>query len=245
LFTGIVQAGLDEAVNDGFATEADYQGATSGLLGDFDDDGAVTVSDLLTFLSLFGDIYESDEDLFSASSIYVRCDDDQFVAVDSGNKTTLTFASEDAVGAVPGTNGINVNASDNNIEFVSGTGLPITSWPTKVAKILNDAPGHMFEVKTSFPDQAFDFIQVVKTYNAQDVLVDTIEHLLGTFTVDNATGLDDSIPVTTIAISFQQSLELISDQTVTRIQVSVAVQAANGSTRDFEARINRLHFKLV
>lgn len=242
-FAGIVQAGLTQAVDDGFATEADYQGATSGLLGDFDDDGAVTSADLLVFLSLFGDIYESDADLFSTSSIQLLCGSDQFVAVDSADKVTLTFASDDTLNASPGTNGINVNAGDNNIEFVSGSGLPITSWPTKKATIKLKTGDVPFYVKTTFPNQTLHFYRILKLYNALDVLVETREELMGTVTVEVPTG-DNGTTVTAGAMDFTSTTTEISENTVTKIQVSVAVQAANESSREYEARIHGLEFRL-
>lgn len=243
LFTGIVQAGLDEAVNDGYATEADYQGATSGILGDFDDDGAVATSDLLTFLSLFGDIYESDADLFSTSSIEVACGDDQYVEVDSGDRVTLTFDSSDAINAQPGTNGININAGANNIEFVSGAGLPITSWPTKKAAIFEKTGQDSFKVRTTLPEQTLQFYRITKLYDANDNLLETREDLFGEVTISVPTGEAGAF-ISPFDINLDYDAEPISNTAVTKIQLSVQVQAANDSSREFEARIKGLQFRL-
>lgn len=243
LFTGIVQAGLDEAVTDGYANEADYQGATSGILGDFDDDGAVAVSDLLTFLSLFGDIYTSDADLFSTSSIEVSCTDDQYVTVDTGDRVTLTFDSSDAINAQPGTNGININAGANNIEFVSGAGLPITSWPTKKAAIFEKTGFDSFKVRTTLPDQTLQFYRISKLYDANDNLVETREHLFGEVTISVPTGEAGAF-ISPFDINIDYNAEPISNTAVTKIQLSVQVQAANDSSREFEARIKGLEFRL-
>lgn len=50
----ILEAMVNTIIEAGYGTVNTYTGATSGLLGDFDDDGLVTVSDLLQFLGNYG-----------------------------------------------------------------------------------------------------------------------------------------------------------------------------------------------
>ena len=103
-FTGIVQSGLGEAIDNGYGDAATYTGTTSGILGDFNDDGGVGSADLLTFLSLFGNQFSGDlTELFQPSSIKVTAGVDQLVTWTADDDLqTLTFASDDTSSVIPG-----------------------------------------------------------------------------------------------------------------------------------------------
>lgn len=253
--TAIVQGGYQDLVDAGVGSSADYTG-TTGLLGDLNNDGDVNVQDLLTFLTVFGNTVETDNDLFSKSVVPIRIADgeqESTYASTTQENMYLTFAESDVATTssdfTAGSNGVTVLANTDEIQFTSGAGLPITSWLTKKVKIQRDfsnSPGNqVFRIKTFYPAQTIEFFAEVRTYNSSDTLLDTEEISMGThfrqtpgvtFNV-TVTGLDgfdtvgNSIP--------------INDPNAVKIKVRIGCRGADTDTLDFIAQIKNLRISLT
>ncbi len=133
-FTAIVTSGLEEADSGGFVDIADYVGATSGVVGDFNDDGQVGSADLLQFLILYGQIFEGDNGAFANSYLQIQSNS-QTVNFPDTTARTLTWSNSNVPANLVVQSGVSINILDasDEIEFVSGatTQYPITAWTHK------------------------------------------------------------------------------------------------------------------
>ena len=185
MFQGIVQGGLQDMENDGYIADvADYEGTTSGVLGDFNDDGSVGSADLLDFLVLYGTVYVGDNGAFSSTEVPIDNSNylnEMLSFYDATDVLPQYFNWDDAdVGTVV-TGGVSVNTygSDetpaNTVEFVSGTNpqYPITSWTQK--KVVISAKGNTnnphFYAQDSVAGQEKKIVANVRTFDSSGTLL--------------------------------------------------------------------------
>lgn len=247
--TAIVQGGYQDLVNAGVGTLADYTGAT-GLLGDFDGDGSVTVSDLLTFLTLFGQLFESDNDLFQQSEVPI--DVTQGSQVVSYTSTTqenlyLTFAAShvdtSSSNFTAGSNGVTVLDDDDEIQFTSGTGLPITSWTTKGVSVLPDA-GALFRLTTTLPNQTVGFFAEVRGFNSANTVILTEEIFMGVYNAPYA--FATNLPYTSLEGFPSGGISIpVNSPAVVKIKVRFGCRAGDSQTTDFDVQLRKVKVKLA
>lgn len=247
--TAIVQGGYQDLVNAGVGTLADYTGAT-GLLGDFDGDGSVTVSDLLTFLTLFGQIFESDNDLFQQSIVPIDVtQDSQVVNYTSTTQENLylTFASShvdtSSSNFTAGSNGVTVLDDDDEIQFTSGTGLPITSWTTKGVRVLPDA-GAVFRLHTYLPQQTVGFFAEVRGFNSANTVILTEEIFMGAYYAPYA--FATNLPYTALEGFPSGGISIpVNNPAIVKIKVRFGCRAGDSQTTDFDVQLRKVIVKLV
>ena len=253
-FTGIVQAGLEEAIDNGYGDAATYTGSTSGILGDFNDDGAVGSADLLTFLSFYGfqsdDLSQTDIDyLFQESKLVISTGSDQAVSWGGDDDMqTLTFASDDTITATPGSQTITGLDASEEVQFSSGSGYGIEVFPSIRAGIDSVGAQTALYVRTFVEECAFNYYVIVKTYDSSDTLLDTYNMLAGSFFIEEATSPNYQAISGHDVYGYQPILTdigALSDVNIAKIRVSIGLERANGNTQRFVAYLGRTDFFLT
>jgi len=249
-FTGIVQSGLGEAIDNGYGDAATYTGTTSGILGDFNDDGGVGSADLLTFLTLYGTQFNGDlTQLFQPSSIKVTAGVDQVVTWGGDDDLqTLTFASDDTSSVVPGSQTITVLDSSEEIQFSSGAGYGLEVFPGMRAGVASSRAATTLYVKTYVENNAFSYYVIVKTYDSSDTLLDTYNILAGQFSIQEATSPNfEELSSNEIWGSTNVATVVgdLDDTDIAKIRVSVGLEAANAVTQRFQAYMGETKFILT
>ena len=245
MWTAIVTAGWGDLDDAGYVEPADYTGATSGAVGDLDDDGSVGVSDLLDFLTLFGNIYYDDNAAFSQTDL--RISTGGFVSFTTSAQT-LPFSSTDISNVDPGGISINVLDATDQIEFLSGATYtyPITAWTQKTVKFKADFNTALFRGTTTLPYQSINFYAQVETY-AGTTLSDSWIVYLGQYykEVPEENFYVNPAPLGWDGLTFIDPAGNIADPSVTKIRVSLGAEPANDTTTDFEVEIFSVHIGLI
>ena len=231
-FTAIVTSGLEEADSGGFVDIADYVGTTSGIVGDFNDDGTVGTADLLTFLTLYGQIFEGDNGAFSNSYLQIQSNT-QAVNFPDTTARTLTWSNSNVPANLVVQSGVSINILDasDEIEFVSGatTQYPITAWTHKRVVLRRGGtasnPLIFLGVQVTFPMTHVNIGVSIKALKADgtDAQDETVE-LMGTVLIGPAS-VGYAIPFNSlVGLNAWTSTTDLSDPLIEKIRVSIFAQ---------------------
>lgn len=246
-FTGIVQSGITQLTNDGYGVEGDYVGTTSGILGDFNNDNAVGTADLLEFLALYGSAYSQESDLFQPSSIRLSGDPETIITADDSGIITLEWAQANTSQALPGSNAITILDDSNEIQFSSGSGLPLSSFPNKKAGMqFYSSSAIAFKVRTYIAGARVNFYAIVKAYDNLDSLLTTENVLMNTITISQP-GQYNNLTKLSFgdALQIMTATGLLEDPDITKIRVSFGVEKDNGAAERFDVKISDVLIKLA
>lgn len=233
-YTAIVTAGLEDLDNGGFVDIADYVGTTSGVVGDFNDDGSVGSADLIEFLILFGTTHEGNNGAFGVAKVEIQSNTST-VAFPNTDARTLTWSNSNIPSNLVDPAGVSINILDSSdeIEFVSGSNaqFPISAWTQKrvtISEAGTSSQNLIFGgMSSTFPSTELDIGVEIKGLDSSDtVVVNTVE-LLGTILL-GAPGASAFIPFSTLtgANRFVTQTDL-SDPTIAKIRVKLFGQPAN------------------
>lgn len=234
-YTAIVQAGLEDLDNGGFVDIADYVGTTSGVVGDFNDDGSVGSADLIEFLILFGTTHEGNNGAFGVAKVEIQSNT-QTVSFPNTDVRTLTWSQSAIPSNLVNPSGVSINILDSSdeIEFVSGSNaqFPISAWTQKRVTISEAGTAsqnlNFGGMSATFPSTQLHIGVEIKALDSDDnVVVNTVE-LLGTVTV-GAPGASVGIAFSSLtgANRFVTTTDL-SDPTIAKIRVKLNAQPVNG-----------------
>ena len=245
-FQAIVQSGIGTMTDDGYGVEADYVGTTSGILGDFNNDGGVGSDDLLEFLTQYGQAYTNDTQLFQPSTIKISGDPQTSIVDSDVGIVTLEWGSSNASQPSTGSNSITVLADSNEVEFSSGIGLPLSAFPGKRAGVrFTSNTAAQFKIRTYLADAHVRFYVIIKAYDSSDVLLSTENFTFGLVIIDEpgefvdlkkfdfGGGIEEFNPVGNL-----------SDTDIAKIRCSFGVEKANGAAEQFDVQITSVRFKL-
>lgn len=231
-FTAIVTSGLEEADSGGFVDIADYVGATSGVVGDFNDDGQVGSADLLQFLILYGQIFEGDNGAFANSYLQIQGNS---TAVNFPDTTarTLTWSNSNVPANLVVQSGVSINILDasDEIEFVSGatTSYPITAWTHKRVVLRRGGsasnPLNFLGVQVTFPSTRVNIGVSIKALKADgtDAQDETVE-LMGTVFIGPANSAYGIPFDNLVGLNKWTSSTDLSDPLIEKIRVSIFAQ---------------------
>lgn len=254
MFQGIVQGGLQDMEDDGYIADvADYEGTTSGVLGDFNDDGAVNTSDLLTFLSLFGSVYTGDNGAFLPAELTIDVGVLESYQSLYGTGTSIVYLDwEDADIEDVDPAGISINtygsgeSPANTIEFVSGTNpqYPITAWTEKVVALSQDGSNPPFQFQDSIGGLGREIILNTKAYSEDGTLVLNEEEVVGVFENFSSGGLLQPDFISVFGTSFVNSQVDLSSSVITKIQVRIGIRAATSEDALFYAKLRGIKVRI-
>ena len=241
-----MQSGIGTLTGDGYGVSADYTGTTTGILGDFNNDGGVGTDDLLQFLVQFGAVYNNDTDLFQSSTMRISGDPQTAITEDDVGIVTLEWESTNASDPVVGSNAITVLADSNEIEFSSGAGLPLSAFPGKTAGLrFSGASSVQFKVRTYLVNANIAFYVIIKAYDSSDNLLSTENLSVGTVTIPEPGQF-----VSLTKATFGGSLDVLNtpgnlaDTDIAKIRCSFGVEKKNGSAERFDVKITNCKLKL-
>ena len=245
-FQGIVQSGIGTLTGDGYGVSADYTGTTSGILGDFNNDGGVGTDDLLEFLVQYGQVYTNDTQLFQPSTMRISGDPQTTILEDDSGIIPLEWESSNASDPSVGSNAITVLADSNEIEFSSGSGLPLSSFPGKQVGVrYTSNSGAQFKVRTYLENATIRFYVIIKAYDSDDTLLHTENFEFGTVHI--------GIPGEFISLNkpfFSSTIDELNppgnlaNTDIAKIRCSLGVEKASGNAERFDVKITNIRLKL-
>lgn len=187
MLAAIVQSGITTVVGDGYGSLAMYEGPT-GIVGDFDGNGIVNASDLLTFLSLFGNSWGATVDTFQKTSLGIGD-----TAGSTKTPITDTYTNLDLPSAIvvtQGTQTVTVSTSTDLITIESSTSeMSISAWPQMYLHV-----NGLFRANATQASERVDVRLSINLYNSSGTSLGS-----GTIDLGNssslAAGSDFYVPV--------------------------------------------------
>ena len=247
-FTAIVTSGLEDLDSGGFVDIADYVGTTSGVVGDFNDDGFVGSADLIQFLTLYGTAGSA----FADASVQILSNNNPATFNTTAAQTLKWNASAiPSASVIPAGVSINILDFTDQIEFVTGANpmFPITAWTNKRVVISQAGTSSQNLVfggaNTTFPDTQFHVGVEIKGFDANNNVVVNDVPFLGTIgplpnlqggLSINFSSLDGSSRIVT-------STDL-SDETIVKIQVSLFAEPVDSTDTEFTFNLTNVKISL-
>ncbi len=253
LYQAILLNGIQELVDGGYGTEADFSGSTTSIVGDFDNDGEVGSADLLSFLANYGQTIQdaTAANFFTLSSVEIVREDSNanLIAVpdhDQGYAVLSWNVSNDIQNNFSGSQ--TTTLTTNDIKFESGSDAPLSAFPNKVVQIksttgfANGVADEQTGVRlaTTLPDQAINFRVRARAYNSSDVLVETVLRDVP-LRADGAPGDYDFSPA---LIANPIGLGNFADTTITYFKVDFLVRALTDETTNCQVKLRALRVRL-
>lgn len=169
---GLALSFINYSIDNGYGDTTTYTGATSGLLGDFDGDGAVSTADLLDFLTNFGSNILSDNAIFLYSNTSINLSNCPPVSINVEDQWYDLQISNDTI--TGGSPSATVSSITDIITFSDGPDVSLSAFPLKKVKITN---GYI-SVNTITTGYWFGFRAVVVAKNSSGGVVDTASKVI-------------------------------------------------------------------
>ena len=247
-FTAIVTSGLEDLDSGGFVDIADYVGTTSGVVGDFNNDGTVGAADLIEFLTLFGQAGNA----FADAEVQIQGNSSP-VSFPDTNDRTLTWSNSAIPSSLVVPSGVSINILDSTdqIEFVSGTNpqFPISAWTNKrvvVSRAGTSSANLPFGgVNTTFPNTAFHVGAEVKGLDSSNNVVVNEVPFLGT--VGPVPNLNAGYSISFNQINGSNRIVTstdLSDPTIVKIQVRLFAQPVDATDTQFSLNLSNVKISL-
>lgn len=247
-FTAIVTSGLEDLDSGGFIQIADYVGSTSGVVGDFNDDGSVGSADLIQFLTLYGTAGNA----FANASVQIISNNSP-VSFTNTNAQTLTWSNSAIPSAtvIPAGVSINILDSTDQIEFVTGANpmFPITAWTNKrvvISRAGTSGQNLAFGgATTTFPQTQFNVGAEIKGLDASNNVVVEDVPFLGT--IGPLPNLNGGLSIAFSSLDGSNRIVTstdLSDETIVKIQVKLIAQPVDSTDTQFTFNLTNVKIGL-
>ena len=224
------------------------------MVGDLDDDGSVSTSDLLEFLILFGSIYEGSNGAFQPARVFF----DRNVALNRmldfyNNNTSLFMGITEStdVGTVT-PSGVSINIYDSTespadvVEFISGSNaqFPITAWTQKKVQIARNNSGNFVDYNSAASGLTGEVFVQIQTFNSSGTLIGTHLEVIGDFYMYSASTGTRNFSSVCGADTYTTNFSMTSNQ-ITKIQVKMGIQPQTADDAYFAAMLSDYKIQLI